>query len=138
MGDINDRLGEFLEPLLADAVEHQGQNNGDGESPEKVEQVEQQGIGNQTAEQIRIKEGRKVLKPNPGTAHNSLGNLEILKGYLDAVEGNIVEDDEIQNPRQQQHIDLPIPLQPGCNWNTVAAPRAPRRRIRFQEKTSFS
>ena len=79
-----------------------------------------------------------MLQPDPFAAGDARDRFIIFKGNLYSIHWHIVEDDEIQNPRQQQHIDLPVSFQPGCNWNTVAAPRAPRRRIRFQEKTSFS
>ena len=106
--DIDGGLGELLQALPADVVDHNGQEDRNREGEEKAQHIEQEGIPDQASEVVGLEECNEVLEAvhrGPGTADNAADSLVILEGDLDTVHRKIVEDDQVDQSRKNQKIE---------------------------------
>ena len=101
MRHVDGRLGKALEMLVVQLVEHNGQQNWDGEAKKQPVHVQQQGIGEHAPTIVGIEKRFKVLQSHPFAAGNAKRRLVIPKGNLHTVHGEVAEHHEKGQRRQQ-------------------------------------
>ena len=60
--DIDGGLGELLQALSADVVDHNGQEDRNREGEEKTQHIEQEGVSDQPSEVVGLEECNEVLE----------------------------------------------------------------------------
>ena len=111
-GDEVGRVGDHLRhlaQLVGDAViEQQRQENRKGERGDDLIDAQHDGVGQQILEHIGMEELVKVLHAHPRAAPDALGRLEVAEGNLHAVHWPIVEDQQIDQRRQEEQVQHPV------------------------------
>ena len=112
MGCIQHRLHHPLELCKAQLVDAQGQDDGDGETPQQAVQAQQHGILDHAHTVGCGEEPFKPVQADPLAAGDAAACLEIAEGDLDAVHGPVLINDGQHHRDQQHHIELPVFPQP--------------------------
>ena len=112
MGCIQHRLHHPLELCKAQLVDAQGQDDGDGETPQQAVQAQQHGILDHAHTVGCGEEPFKPVQADPLAAGDAAACLEIAEGDLDAVHGPVLINDGQHHGDQQHHIELPVFPQP--------------------------
>ena len=108
---IQQRLGDALEPLDADLVEQQRQNDRHREAEQKIQYVQQQRVGNSLAEIAVLKDLFKNLQPDKFAACVALANLVVQKSDRQARVSKVLEYDDERHRQQHQCVQLPVTLE---------------------------
>ena len=119
MGRIQHRLHHPLELCKAQLVDAQGQDDGDGETPQQAVQAQQHGILDHAHTVGCGEEPFKPVQADPLAAGDAAACLEIAEGDLDAVHGPVLINDGQHHRDQQHHIELPVFPQPLAEAFTV-------------------
>ena len=112
MGCIQHRLHHPLELCKAQLVDAQGQDDGDGETPQQAVQAQQHGVLDHAHTVGCGEEPLKPVQTDPLAAGDAPACLEIAEGDLDAVHGPVLINDGQHHRDQQHHIELPVFPQP--------------------------
>ena len=102
---------------------------GHGKPEYEPEQVQQEGVGKHPSAVIAAEKLFEILQADPFAAGDAEGRLVIPEGDLDAVHGEIAEDNEESQAGQQQHPQLPVTAQ-GHATRRPAAPAGGRGKRR--------
>ena len=111
MRQIKQRLGDALEPLDADFIEQQRQNNRHREAEQQIQHVEQQGVDNSLGEVAVLENLLEDFQPYKLAAGVALADFVIQKGNRQAGVGKILENDDKQHGQQHQSVKLPVALE---------------------------
>ena len=119
---IDTGLDEALHAVLGDLVEHDRHDDGNREAPQQVVHIQQQRVGQQSAEVVGVEESLEVLQPHPLAACNAEDGLVIPEGNLNAVHGHVVEHKEIDDCRQDHQVQLVFIAKPGVCTQSARQP----------------
>ncbi|MNC22681.1 hypothetical protein D3C75_706880 [compost metagenome] len=108
MRRIGNGLDRFFERAIPDLIEGQRQNNRQRKPDRQFIETDAEGVPQQIPEKIGIKKPFKMVKTNPRAARDSFGRHKILKSDLDAVHRAVMKDEEIQQSRSHEQIELPV------------------------------
>ena len=115
MRDVNDGLHQALVFEIANLVEQQRQQDGRREAENHAVNVEQQRVAEHPEEHRRAEQALKILQAHPFAAPDAQVHLIVLEGDLHAIERRIFENDEEQNCRHQQQIQIPVAVEHFCD-----------------------
>ena len=108
VGHVDGRLGEALEPLGVQLIQHDGQQDRDREAEEQAIHVQHDGVLEHTAAVVGVEEGLKVLQAHPLAAGDAEGSLVVAEGDLHAVHREVAENHEKDQRGNQQDPQLPV------------------------------
>ena len=108
---IADRLHKLLIPEVAYFIQQNRENNRHRESKDQIVEVQEDRIDNDPTAVHVSEELQKVLESDPGTAQNPRADFIILEGDDHAVHGDIMEDNIVDQSRQQQKLQILGPVQ---------------------------
>lgn len=112
MRRVRDRLDELAELFGADFIDHQGQNNRNRKTDDKLVETDAQRIRQQPPEIIAFEEPLEMFEAHPRAAPDSFGRDKIFKGNLYAVHGKILEHQEEDEDRHDKQIQIPVSPDP--------------------------
>jgi hypothetical protein len=108
VGQITDSLNGFFEVGTFEFGEEQRKDNGRRKTEDQFIKADYQGIGKNFLKTLGPEETLKVFKPHPGTAGYAKTEIEILKGDLNPVYGDIVEYNVIDQSGNKEEHELPV------------------------------
>ena len=108
---IQQCLGNTLEPPDADLVEQQRQNDWHREAEQKIQHIQQQRVGNSLTEIAVLKDLFKNLQPDKFTACIALADLVVQKSDRQACVSKVLEHDDECHGQQHQCVQLPVTLE---------------------------
>ena len=89
VGHVGDGLGELLKAQVLDVVENQGQDNGEREADHQAVNRDNQRVGKQHAEVGAVEKLFEPFEPHPFAPPNAKARPVVLKGDLQAVQGEV-------------------------------------------------
>ena len=111
MRQIADRLHKLLIPEIPDFIQQNRKDDRHRESEDQVVEVQEDRIDDDPSAVHVSEELQEVLEPDPGTAQNPRADLIILEGDDYAVHGDIMEDNIVDQSRQQKKLQILGPVQ---------------------------
>lgn len=113
--NVNRRLREALEALRVQLVEHDGEQNRNGEGEQQPVEVQQQCVCKHAPAVVHAEEIAEVFEQVklpfrrcPFAADDALADFEVLECNLHAVHREVAEYNEESQRRNQQHPQLPV------------------------------
>ena len=110
VGHVGDSLGKLLKPQVFDVVENQGQDNGEREADHQAVNRDNQRVGKQHAEVGAVEKLFKPFEPHPFAPPNAKARPVVLKGDLQAVQGEVHKHGDEHNSGDQEKVELIVPL----------------------------
>ena len=110
MRHIDGGLGEALEALVVQLVQHDSQDHRDREAEQQAQEVEQEGVREHPPAVIQLEELFKVGPADPGAAGDAESGFIVPESDLRAVHREIAENNEECQRGDQEHPQLPVPL----------------------------
>ena len=108
IGHVRDRLHHFFEFRVAQLVEQQRQENRRGEGKNQTLHAENYRIGDYAPAERIAEERLEMFQPHPLRAEKAALGRVILKSDHNAVHGQIFEKNQIDQPRNQHHVQHPV------------------------------
>lgn len=108
MRTVCNGLDEFLEFVMFQLIQHDGQENRHRKTEDKLREAQGERVLDQGPELIGVEEALKLLESHPGTAGNAACCDVILEGDLHAIHGQIVKYEVIGDGQQAQYQELPV------------------------------
>jgi len=99
-------LHDLHEPLAFQFVEHDGEDDREGEADREAVKVQVNSIFYYRPEEVAVKECGEMLEQriSPGASRDAGAQAEILERELDPVERRVFEHDEIYDRRSEEYI----------------------------------
>jgi hypothetical protein len=111
VGKIADGLVDFLQSLVLELIQKDGEQDGRPKGKEQVEQAQKEGVLEGAEKEYILEESPEVLEPDPGTFVEAQYDVVILEGYGQAVDGQIAENKEAHDCRHEHDVEVMVDLQ---------------------------
>ena len=106
IGQIGDGLGELLEFLRPDLVDHQREDDRRGEVTDQHFQVQHDRVLHHVPEVGVGDELLELFEPHPLAAPDALDRVVLLKGDDEPHHGSVLENYKVEHRKQQQQVQV--------------------------------
>ncbi|MDR2020546.1 MAG: hypothetical protein LBQ14_07255 [Treponema sp.] len=108
MRRIGDHLDRFFKCPAVYLIDHKGQHNSCRETHRQLVHADRQGVFKNIPKFGVTPKTQEIFHSHPPAADNAADRAEILKSYLDAVHGAVIENDDINKGGEKEQINLPV------------------------------
>ena len=108
VGHIGDSLGELLEPLVGNGIDHKSEDDRDGETDNDLIKRDGQGISQNLLEVVAGEELLKPLQAHPLRSSDTVSGPILTEGNLCTIHRPEVENSNVDNWNQNQQMELPL------------------------------
>ena len=137
--NVNRRLREALEALRVQLVEHDGEQNRNGEGEQQSVEVQQQCVCKHASAVVHAEEIAEVFEQVklpfctcPRTGGDAQADLEVFEGNLDTVHREVAKYNEESQCWNQQNPQLPVAVNCPPSTNTKRLMRFGRCRLCYR------